>query len=291
MGIKQLKKIIKKYAPNAIIPFDLCDLKGKKIAIDSSILLYRFRYRYNSDNFHILGFTSKIKELADLGVEPYFVFDGTPPKAKERVLSERSELRKKQISKLTEIESQLKNYDLQYVSEFIDSDSENTENVEDIKNAKTLLAEQKKIKKNLLIVTKTHSLEVMDYLKSLGIAFCQAETEAEKHCAYLQKTGQVDYILTEDTDALPFGGSNIIFQNELCDLKLVLEGLGLTFESFVDFCILCGCDYTSTIPKVGPVSALKLIKRYITIENIIKNVPNVPDSFEYQMARELFKQN
>ena len=27
----------------------------------------------------------------------------------------------------------------------------------------------------------------------------------------------------------------------------VLAGLGLTKEQFIDMCILCGCDYTSTI--------------------------------------------
>ncbi len=293
MGIKGLKKLIKKYAPDAIVPFDLSELKGKKIAVDSSILLYKFRYTYSHDNFHILGFTSKIKEFAELGVEPHFVFDGTPPQAKEKVLSERSETRKKQKNRLEELDKLLGGQDLTFVSEFIDSDDENGKELENIKNVKSLLAEQKKIKKNLLIVTKKHSIEVMNYLKSLGITFSEAPTEAEKECAYLQKTGQVDYILTEDTDSLPFGGNKIIFSKngiyELCDLRLILENFGITFESFVDLCILCGCDYTGTIPKVGPVSALKLIKRHSVIENIIQVLPNVPDSLEYQLARELFK--
>ena len=54
MGIKNLKKIIKKHAPDAITP--LPSLYNKKIAIDSSILLYKFRYFYKEDNFHIQGF-------------------------------------------------------------------------------------------------------------------------------------------------------------------------------------------------------------------------------------------
>ena len=40
MGIKNLKKLIKKHAPDAIS--DLPSLYNKKIAIDSSILLYKF---------------------------------------------------------------------------------------------------------------------------------------------------------------------------------------------------------------------------------------------------------
>ena len=56
MGIKGLKKLINTNAPDAILPFDIKTIKGKKIAIDSSILLYKYRYLYDSDNFHILGF-------------------------------------------------------------------------------------------------------------------------------------------------------------------------------------------------------------------------------------------
>jgi flap endonuclease-1 len=289
MGIKGLKKLINTNAPDAILPFDIKIIKGKKIAIDSSILLYKYRYLYDSDNFHILGFSSKIKELENLGAIPFFIFDGTPPKAKEKVLSDRSDNRKKQKDRLEEISKELTKYpNYQRVSEFIDSD--NDEPDEEIKIVKKLMAEENKIKKNLLIVTKKHSIEVMEYLKDLGINFFQALGEAEKECAILQKTGKVDYILTEDTDSLAFGGSNVIFykngNHELCDLNLVLQGLNLTFESFVDLCILCGCDYTSTIPKIGPVTALKLIKKHSLIESI---PVKIPDSFEYQMARNLFK--
>ena len=289
MGIKGLKKLINTNAPDAILPFDIKTIKGKKIAIDSSILLYKYRYLYDSDNFHILGFSSKIKELENLGAIPFFIFDGTPPKAKEKVLSDRSDNRKKQKDRLEEISKELTKYpNYQRVSEFIDSD--NDEPDEEIKIVKKLMAEENKIKKNLLIVTKKHSIEVMEYLKDLGINFFQALGEAEKECSILQKTGKVDYILTEDTDSLAFGGSNVIFykngNHELCDLNLVLQGLNLTFESFVDLCILCGCDYTSTIPKIGPVTALKLIKKHSLIENI---PVKIPDSFEYQIARNLFK--
>ena len=287
MGIKGLKNLINKNAPDGIVPFDISTLRGKRVAIDSSILLYKYRYLYSSDNFHILGFTSKIRELQSIGAIGYFVFDGTPPIAKAKVLSERSDNRKKQMERLSEISLELAKFESTNVSEFIESDDE-SESVE-ITKIKKLLAEEKKIKKNLLIVTKNHSLEVIELLKSLGINFFQAATEAEKECAFLQKTGQVDYILTEDSDALAFGGSNIIFSKngfyQLCDLKLVLSGLELSFESFVDLCILCGCDYTGTIPKVGPVTALKLIKRHQCIENL---GISVPDSFEYQMARNLF---
>ena len=43
-------------------------------------------------------------------------------------------------------------------------------------------------------------------------------------------------------------------------LSSILEELDLTYEQYIDFCILCGCDYTSKVPGIGPVKALKMIK-------------------------------
>jgi flap endonuclease-1 len=292
MGIKGIKKLINKHAPGSIVPFSVESLKGRKIAIDSSILLYKFRYLNESDNFHIIGFQKVLNDLESWKCDGTFVFDGTPPQAKQKVLSDRSELRKKQKERLSEISKELEKYDVQRVCEFIDSDDESQEESQENTRIKKLLSEEKKIKKNLLIVTKQHSLEVMEFLKGKEIKFIHAEGEAEKECSRLQKTGEVDYILTEDTDSLAFGGSNVIFTVKkdyfLCDLNLVLQGLEINYDSFVDLCILCGCDYTGTIPKIGPVTALKLIKKHLLIENMPINIPS---SFEYELSRKLFKFN
>ena len=58
-------------------------------------------------------------------------------------------------------------------------------------------------------------------------------------------------------------------------------------------CILCGCDYCPTIPKIGPVRAMKYIHKYKTIENLINSDEkiSVPEEFKskYEVSRELFK--
>ena len=137
----------------------------------------------------------------------------------------------------------------------------------------------------------------MELLKSLGIPFFESFGEAEEMCAMLQKRKVVDYILTEDTDSLVFGGSNIIFSTrsgyEIVNLQMVLTGLKLSMDSFIDLCILCGCDYTCKIPKVGPTAALKIIKEHRFIENFLSTQTKfeVPDSFDYKLARSLFLQN
>src|SRR6266480_764794 len=74
-------------------------------------------------------------------------------------------------------------------------------------------------------------------------------------------------------------------------LDKTLAGLNMTREQFIDLCILLGCDYCDSIPKVGPTTALKLIRQYKTIEKVIENLGGkyeLPEYFPYQDARELF---
>ena len=45
----------------------------------------------------------------------------------------------------------------------------------------------------------------------------------------------------------------------------VLEELGLSPREFVEFCVLCGCDFTGKLRRIGPVRALKIIKTHGSI--------------------------
>jgi len=299
MGISGLKKLLRKECPNAFKPFYFDSLQGKTVAIDSSILLYKFRYTYSTDDFHIRGFKQKIEEFKRIGIHPVFVFDGKPPDAKKEVLNQRKETRNKMKDRLESLTKEFNELGVQpNFNEFInDSDSDTEPAHENVATAKKIHTEILKIKKNLLYVHKHHSVEVMNLLKDLGIPFFESYGEAEEFCAFLQKKGVVEYILTEDTDSLTFGGTNVIFQTknqfEIIILETILNSLEINYYEFVDFCILCGCDYTSKVPKVGPATALKIIKEYRTIENFIENQIKwvIPDSFDYHLARSLFLQN
>lgn len=287
MGIKSLKKIIKKHAPDAInLNFSLYN---KKLAIDSSILLYKFRYTYTQENFHIQGFLYKVIEFLEKGIIPVFVFDGPPPQAKQNTLEKRTETRTKmqeRVKELNNLRNEISQANSIDPEEYIDSDDE----IENpfVKEIKKINNQIRNISKNILVVKKVHSDEVMEFLKSLGIPFLKAVSESEETCAVLQKRNLVDYVLTEDTDSLTFGAKKVILGNELYDLDQLLTGLEISYDSFIDLCILCGCDYTGTIPKVGPVNALKLIKRYQSIDNF--EIP-IPEDFDYRLARTLFQQN
>ena len=70
------------------------------------------------------------------------------------------------------------------------------------------------------------------------------------------------------------------------DVAAVLTGLNLTYDSFIDLCIMMGCDYCGTIKGVGPKTALTLIRQHGKLENIVKVLlrnpktrANVPPEF------------
>jgi len=296
MGIKGIKSLIKKHVPDAIKEIKLNELSGKTICIDSSILLYKYRHIYETDNFHILGFLHKILELLENGIKMVFVFDGKPPEAKRDTLNKRKEQNIKLKEQLTILKEEAST--IEFDETFIDSEDELLpDQIEKIKKTKELRKKISALERNVKNVTRQHSFDLMELFKSIGISFFTPDGEAEKACVYLQKNGYADYILTEDTDSLTFGGTNVIFNKKndyfICYLEKILDGLEINQESFVDLCILCGCDYTTTIPKVGPVTALQMIKKYRSIEIFLssENKFTVPETFDYQTARELFKTN
>jgi flap endonuclease-1 len=64
---------------------------------------------------------------------------------------------------------------------------------------------------------------------------------------------------------------------------------------FIDLCILLGCDYLEPIPKVGPSTALNLIREHGSLEKVLEYMNDdpkkkfvVPESWPYQDARDLF---
>ena len=76
------------------------------------------------------------------------------------------------------------------------------------------------------------------------------------------------------------------------DVQMILSQFELNRKEFIDFCILCGCDFSETVPKLGPVKSYFIIKKYGSIENIKSSgIIELPDNFEYVEAREIFNKN
>jgi flap endonuclease-1 len=317
MGIKGLNKIINQHVPEAIYQSDISNFKGSKVAIDSELLLHKFRSN-ESVNSHVFGFIINIFWYLKNGIIPVYVFDGSPNAAKQNnAIRTRSTYKEQLYQKAGDIESKLEKH-----SEYDNNGAGNPLGEE----FNTLYDKLYKIQKKMtcMSVSKKHRNECKYLLKLMGVPYIIANDDAEAYCVYLQRQGHVDYVYTEDTDVIPyyiasvmndgninkpikyfkttnysknpynlrkFSKTNKFDSITVVDVSLIINKLGMSNESFIDMCILCGCDYCPQFPKINHEKAFNYIKKYETIENFINSGVYVPPDFKYKEAREIFYLN
>ncbi|KAK8845632.1 hypothetical protein IAR55_006348 [Kwoniella newhampshirensis] len=110
--------------------------------------------------------------------------------------------------------------------------------------------------------------------------------EAEGLAASMAKKGLVDFVGTEDSDVLAYEGPLLRNLSPLSSPLSYVSGsylrelTGLTPSQYLDFLILLGTDASPRIPKVGPMTAFKLIKTHSTIEKILLDEPGISKRLE-----------
>ena len=277
MGIRGLNNMIKKYAPESIMSTNIKKYTGSIVAIDCSILLYKFKYASKDENSHLVGIVNRIKFYLTNGILPVFVFDGLPIEAKKKTIEKRNVNKEKLYVRLEELRSKITELEIE---------EDKTEIKQEIKQ------EIEKVSSQIITIKKHHVSEVKELLTLSGIPYCTAPDDAEKFCAFLEKNGLVDYTVTDDTDALTFGCKKILKTSisKIIEINtdIVLEKIGMDMNMFIDFCILSGCDYTDTINQIGPVTSFNLIKKYGNIEEVIKKIDSNVENFDYVIARKIF---
>ncbi|WEW57583.1 Elongation of fatty acids protein 2 [Emydomyces testavorans] len=224
---------------------------------------------------HLMGFFYRTLRMVDNGIKPLYVFDGAPPKLKSGELAKR--MARKQ---------------------------EAAEQHEEAKETGTA-EEVEKFSRRTVRVTREHNEECKKLLRLMGIPYIDAPTEAEAQCAVLARAGKVYAAASEDMDTLCFDSPillrHLTFSEQRKEpiqeihLQRVLEGLGMDKKQFVDLCILLGCDYLDPIPKIGPNTALKMIRDHGSLEGVVEAIENdpkkkytIPEDWPYKQARELF---
>lgn len=294
MGIKNLTKLLNDKTPNAIYDIKTSHLKGKKIAIDTSIILYQYvtaiRSRgsdltnnLNQSTSHIMGIFAKTLNYLKAGIIPIHIFDGNPSELKLNILKDRSKIKKEAISKLLQIEEQL------------NTNHTTTEEKNKLNTKKITLLKQS------VSISRREINEAFEIVQLLGVPCFYAPEEADSQCAYMSRSGLVDYVASEDMDLLTFGTNKIIknfMKNtmHIVELNQILSDGEITMDEFIDICILLGCDYTDTIYGIGYKKAWSLIKKHQSIENLLTTDKNIitnkyilPDNFRYIESREYFK--
>ena len=268
MGLKGVCTLINKLAPSSIIRTELTSLRRSTIAIDTSILLYRFSY-VSRENL-ILSFAKLCVKYLGSGIQPVFIFDGPPPKCKNGTLDRRFKNRQKVRDSIVRLKK-TKGY-----------------------SKKELF----RLQKQLVYVSKEDKQRVFEFLRAFGFDTFTSPGEAETMCAFLQREGIVDYTYTDDSDAFALG-CNVVLRNfnngkfDKINMDIVLNQLRLTKKQFIDMCILCGCDYCPPIPHINYNNAYNLISKHKTIENVLAEISRtgeyvIPDNYNYEEAREAF---
>eukprot|EP01103_Thecamoeba_quadrilineata_P011331 TRINITY_DN2681_c0_g1_i1.p1 TRINITY_DN2681_c0_g1~~TRINITY_DN2681_c0_g1_i1.p1 ORF type:complete len:488 (-),score=133.82 TRINITY_DN2681_c0_g1_i1:62-1525(-) len=120
---------------------------------------------------------------------------------------------------------------------------------------------------------RVHMKSAIKIIKLLGSKRLTLPGDGEKTCAALARKGMVDYVLSNDSDALVFGSPTVISFDHFAhyqrfglglhkiDLAEVLSTLEMTSDQFIDFCIICGTDYLRDLSYPPPV-AYNIFQKY-----------------------------
>jgi flap endonuclease-1 len=258
MGIKNFKKFITSKIENPIHKAKFDDLNIKSICIDINIFIYKFitairrtgkDLEHNGKiTSHIIGLRNQINLFQKLGIDMIYVFDGTPPKEKNKILKERENIKKEAKKEYNKTQS-IKSYQQSFfiTDEIIDS--------------------------------------AREYLKLRGVKYIDEDIEADIICASLVKQRIVDCVYTTDFDVLAYGAKcmiiNIDYQKKYFEyilLKDILKGLNITYSQFLDIVVLSGCDYCDKVENMTLNKAYKYVNENNKV-SLNKNLKKAKDIF------------
>jgi flap endonuclease-1 len=234
-------------------------LRGKTIAIDSYIVLYKlltttvkengdFYYVDGKNVSHIVGFSWSYEHFFNrMGIKPIFVFDGKPLQEKYDTLKDRKE---KKIEALEKYKQASEEHDTKSMKKF---------------SARTV-----KITPDIISSFK-------EYISALGYSYIDAVHDAEALCSELVNKGYADYCLTQDTDTILYGCDKIIRnlklsetgEYELVSTKRILDETKLSLDQLTYLAIITGTDYNSGIYKIGANKGMKYVVNAKSIEEVV----------------------
>jgi flap endonuclease-1 len=269
---------------------DFKSLSGKTIAIDAYNALYQFLaiirqldgtpLKDNSGRItsHLSGLFYRTTKLVEMGVKVVYVFDGIPPALKEVEIKRRAKVK---AEALVKYENALKEGKMDQARSYAQMTSKLKDYMPD--DSKRLLTE-------------------------LGVPWIQAPSEGEAQAAYLTMKGDADYCGSQDYDSLLFGAKALVRNvtisgrrklprknvyvevvPEIIKLDHVLKELRVTREQFIDIAMLIGTDFNPEgVKGIGPKTALKLIKKSGSIEELLPELKDATFPVVPNKIREIF---
>ena len=268
---------------------EMSELAGKVVAVDAYNTLYQFlsiiRQRDGTPlknsrgevTSHLSGFLYRTTNLIEAGIKPVFVFDGHPPSFKAQTLEARHKTRDEAMQRWQDAVAAGEEEEA-----FVHAQASSHLKGSMVEDAKALLG-------------------------YMGVPIVQAPSEGEAQAAHMVLSGDADLAASQDYDSLLFGAPRVVrnltvtgkrklprkniyidVKPEIIDLAEGLTASGITREQLIDIALLVGTDYNPGLKRVGPKTALKLVKQYGGIEAVlaekgvgIENLQEIKDLFLY----------
>ncbi|XP_055608769.1 exonuclease 1 [Uranotaenia lowii] len=275
MGITGLIPFLEKASSKC----HLRDLRGQCVAIDSYCWLHKGAFscadklvRGEPTDLHIQYCLKYVNVLLSHDIKPILVFDGRHLPAKAMTEAKRRESR----------------------------DSSRKRAAELLREGRT--EEARSFLRRCVDITHEMALQLIQECRKRNVDCVVAPYEADAQLAYLNKKGIAQTVITEDSDLMLFGCSQVLFKLDLTGTGLLIRSDKLhlamgckeqkyTFDKFRYMCILSGCDYLDSLPGIGLAKARKFvltteetdIKRALAKIPAYLNMRNLVVSEEYKI--------
>ena len=265
----------------------LKDFSGNTVSVDAYNMLYQFLSGIRQPDgtplmdangnvtSHLSGIFYRTIALMEEGIKPVYVFDGKPSPMKLKTLEERKLLRERNEE---ELERAIAMQDVEKIA---------------------------RLKRTINRITIEMIEESKHLLEYMGLPYVQAPSEGEAQASVMNGDGIVQAVISQDYDCLLFGARRVLrnftiygrrrissrniyisVDPEYIDLQENLEILSINRDQLIDIGILVGTDFNDGVRKVGPKTALNLIKKHGNIESVIKEKNfEIP---ELEKVREIF---
>ena len=279
MGIQGLLGFVH----SALLNVHVSKYSGKKAAVDGFVWLHRGCLSCSRElalgektTKYVNYFMQYVQVLIDNGVRPLIVFDGCDLPAKRSTNEKRREERLKHMRS-----------------------AQKCEECGLMKQANEHYSQSVEITPEML-------QPLFSKLRNQNVEFIVAPYEADAQMAFLAYNKIVDLVITEDSDL-------IVYQSPLTLFKLDKEGncqallrdemmkipeiASLSNQMLLEACVLAGCDYLPSIPRMGIRTAIKKISLYRTGEAAIEGLKaekkwEIPDNYkeDFKNACQIFRQ-
>jgi len=270
-------------------------LSTKVIAVDAFNFIFQFLSNIRGPDgsplrdskgritSHLSGLFYRNLKLMQNGIKLIYVFDGKPPLLKLKTLEARAKRREEAYEAW-----------------------EKAKEAGELEEAKLFAKQSASINEEIIKSSK-------EILEILGIPTIQAPSDGEAQAAYLCKKGIAYAVASQDYDTLVFGAPRLIrnlaitgkrklprkdiFINVEPEEILLQETLiqnKIDQEKLIMIALLIGNDYVDGIKGIGPKTALKIVSKINSIDELFNFLrikgKNFENEEEVKQAYMIFKQ-